>query len=174
MCLQVPRQQSFYSQSQGAGGRGAAFKSGAAPLSAASPCKITLSNSGVHPGRGLSPPLPSPGHASAAGRARFLQHFPIPLHSGRVLENLRCHLGAKMDPQVADFAKTMDFDPSRMRLGPDIVKHSFQDPLQDPPRPQKVSKTLRKTILFTVPPMCQNASKMVPKTHPKPAQNLPS
>jgi len=50
-------------------------------------------------------------------------------------------LAPKWVPKSPIFAKNMDFDPSRMRLGPDFVKHSFQDPLQDPPRPQKVLKT---------------------------------
>ena len=64
-------------------------------------------------------------------------------------------------------------DPSWAHLGPNILQHSRQDVQTTPskrPESRKSTKKLKKIDVFTIPPMCQHASKMLPK----PSSDRPS
>ena len=88
--------------------------------SAASPCKTNLSNSKVQLGWEFSPPLPSPGHASAAGRRHFFRNLQGPDAPDASWKKLCCPTWRQDGPKIADMSENRR---SWTHLGANFAQH---------------------------------------------------
>ena len=112
-----------------------------------------------------SHPYPPGGHASTVGRLKSFKGIRAQRLPRRILKNFEPILVPRWPPRSPTCRKSSILDPSWAHLGPNILQHSRQDVQTTPskrPAPRKSKENMRKIKVFTIPPMCQHGSKMLP------------